>query len=104
MNLGTLEEFIALVRYSNFSDASRQLNISQPALSKHLAQLEKELRCSLITRDTRNFSLTPQGEIFYETAVATINTFNAGINRLNTHSQSQRYKIANECSSDLSLH
>lgn len=86
MNIETMNEFVELVRHANFSDASRRLHLSQPTLSKHIAALEKNLGCTLINRDSRNFSLTAQGQIFFDTSVQILDIYSKGKSQLkNAH-------------------
>ena len=44
--------------------------VSQPALSKHIATLEKELGFSLLKRNSRNILITEEGEIVYRYALS----------------------------------
>ena len=55
-----LRAYAAFVRRKSFSDAASELRISQPAVSKHIADLEGQLGVKLIERRTR--SLTAAGE------------------------------------------
>src|SRR6478735_8185920 len=55
-----LRAFAAFVRRKSFSAAAGDLRISQPAVSKHIADLERELSVKLIERRTR--ALTEAGE------------------------------------------
>ena len=56
--------FSALVRCGSFSGAARELDISTPAVSKRLAQLEARLGVQLLNRTTRRVSLTSEGEVY----------------------------------------
>ena len=61
MNLDArLRAYAAFVRRKSFSGAAIELHISQPAVSKHIADLERELGVKLIERRMR--SLTEAGE------------------------------------------
>ena len=51
----------------NFTTASKKLFISQPTLSSHIAALEKELGCDLITHG-RTIALTQAGRTLVEEA------------------------------------
>lgn len=62
-------KFIAVVEARNFTAAARQLHISQPALSSAIQELEKDLGATLILRADRQFSLTPEGQLTYTTAL-----------------------------------
>jgi DNA-binding transcriptional LysR family regulator len=60
--------FSALASAGSLSAAARELGITTPAVSKHLALMEKRLGVSLVIRTTRRMSLTPEGEMYLETA------------------------------------
>jgi len=55
-----LRAFAGFVRRGSFSGAADDLSISQPAVSKHIADLEQEFGVKLIERRSR--ALTPAGE------------------------------------------
>ena len=57
-----LRAFAALARRGSFSAAGEELVISQPAVSKHVAELEAELGTQLVIRGPRRIRLTPAGE------------------------------------------
>ena len=57
-----LRAFAALSRMGSFSAAAQELVISQPAVSKHVAELEAELGTLLVIRGARRIRLTPAGE------------------------------------------
>jgi DNA-binding transcriptional LysR family regulator len=57
-----LRAFSAVVRRGSFSRAADELYISQPAISKHVAALERELGVLLVQRGRAGAVLTEQGE------------------------------------------
>lgn len=57
-----LRAFAAFARLRSFSDAARELRISQPAVSKHIADMEREFGAPLVERRRRGATLTPAGE------------------------------------------
>jgi DNA-binding transcriptional LysR family regulator len=59
--------FAAVVKEGSLSAAARELDVSPPAVSKRLAQLERRLGVRLLNRTTRRVSLTTEGEIYVET-------------------------------------
>lgn len=67
MDIQTYKEFVTLVTHRSFVSAARDLNMSQPTLSRHMAALSKELRHDLFY-DSRPLTLTPAGEAVLETA------------------------------------
>ena len=65
MNNLQIEYFLNLAEHKNFTNTAKALFVSQPAISKQIATLEKELGFALFFRSNRNVSLTPAGMIFY---------------------------------------
>lgn len=56
--------FSVLASAGSLSAAGRELGVTTPAVSKHLAQIEARLGVLLINRTTRRMSLTPEGELY----------------------------------------
>nr|WP_315246708.1 LysR substrate-binding domain-containing protein [uncultured Albidiferax sp.] len=56
--------FSTLASAGSLSAAARELGISTPAVSKHLALMEARVGVSLVTRTTRRMGLTPEGEVY----------------------------------------
>ena len=68
MNSRQLQYAILLSQVRNFSQVAEQLNISQPALSKQILNLEKELGVRLFDRNTSPLTLTSAGAYFIREA------------------------------------
>lgn len=68
MNLIQLEAFIRVADSGSFSQAARELFLTQPTVSSHISGLEKELNARLFTRTTKRVSLTDQGRLLYRYA------------------------------------
>ena len=66
MEFKHVEYFVETCNYGSISDAARSLYISQQALSRCIANLEKELECTLFTRTSRGIELTPNGRYLYD--------------------------------------
>jgi DNA-binding transcriptional LysR family regulator len=54
--------FLAVAEEGNFSKAAERLFVSQPALSKQIRSLERDLRAQLFVRDRHGARLTAAGE------------------------------------------
>lgn len=65
MNIDKLKTFCTVVEYDSFSKASEKLFCSQPAISKQIRSLEKELEYPLFERDGKKISLNENGKIVY---------------------------------------
>jgi DNA-binding transcriptional LysR family regulator len=65
MNLHHLRLFAAVVDEGGFTNAGRALRLSQPAISKSLNELERQLHVSLIERGGRGINLTEAGRALY---------------------------------------
>ena len=61
-----LQLFVEIVRAGNLSAAARALNSSPAAMNRGLTALESRLGVRLVTRTSRSFELTEEGQLFYE--------------------------------------
>lgn len=86
MNTTRLNEFLVLARLLSFSRASQLLYISQPVLSKHIAELERELGTPLFRRSTHGVALTDAGRILAMEAPELISRCSGAMRRLRSQS------------------
>jgi LysR family transcriptional regulator, transcriptional activator for dmlA len=63
-----LEFFVLLARHESLSAAARALDLTPPAATRRLAQMEEKLGVRLVNRTTRTVSLTAEGEIYLQHA------------------------------------
>lgn len=61
-----LQLFVQIVKAGNLSAAARALNSSPAAMSRGLSALESRLGVRLVTRTSRSFELTEEGQLFYD--------------------------------------
>src|SRR5437762_12389014 len=66
MNLTNLKTFVAVAEHRHFARAASICNVSQPAVSHQIAQLEQEVGAKLLNRTARRVSLTVAGEVMLE--------------------------------------
>ncbi|MBT2291954.1 LysR family transcriptional regulator [Paenibacillus albidus] len=64
-----LDIFASVVEHSSLNRASRQLNLSQPALSRKISKLEERLGVPLFTRYGKRLELTEVGRLTYTYAL-----------------------------------
>ena len=60
----TLKVFEAVARNRSFTAAARELDVTQPAVSQKIAELEKSVGAALFARGRGSVTLTQQGEVF----------------------------------------
>jgi DNA-binding transcriptional LysR family regulator len=68
MTLRQLEVFLAIARAQGYRRAAETLHTSQPALSQHIRELERELGARLFDRLGRGIALTEAGRVLEERA------------------------------------
>ena len=67
MNLDALQLYCDIVRLRSFSRGAAEHTISQSAASQTIQQIETDLRVRLLDRSKRPFSVTAEGQKFYDT-------------------------------------
>jgi DNA-binding transcriptional LysR family regulator len=68
MNMNHLKAFYAVAAAKSFTQAAKQLNVSQPTLSMQVKLLEKRFSVPLIKRNKKMFELTAEGKIVFNHA------------------------------------
>lgn len=64
MDLDAVRTFVAAADAGQFQDAATALSITQQAVSKRIAALEKDLQVRLFNRTARGAQLTIDGQTF----------------------------------------
>ena len=82
INYELYKVFYHVANTLSFSEASKQLFISQSAVSQSIKVLEKKLNQTLFIRSTKRVSLTPEGEILLKHIEPAINLIQKGENQL----------------------
>lgn len=72
-----LEDFLTLAQTRNFSRASEERNVTQPAFSRRIRALESWLGVALFDRRTYPVTLTDEGRAFRETAESIVSSLYA---------------------------
>ncbi len=69
INLKSIHCFVMVVESGGFSQAQNVLHMSAGTVSNHITALEQKLGYRLCERGPKGFSLTENGEVFYENAI-----------------------------------
>jgi DNA-binding transcriptional LysR family regulator len=64
--IAEIQLFVEIIKAGNLSAAARALNSSPAAMSRGLSALEARLGVRLVTRTSRTFELTEEGQLFYD--------------------------------------
>ena len=73
MKLTQLRDMVAIVQQGSLRAAARHLDLAQPALTRSIRTLERDLGTALFEREARGMVLTTAGKLFYERAGMVLN-------------------------------
>lgn len=76
MSIEELNIFVTVAQTLNFTQAAEKLHFSQPTLSRHISELERELGYELLIRTTRKVELTEFGRYFLIEAKRLLRSYN----------------------------
>ncbi|MBN9888305.1 LysR substrate-binding domain-containing protein [Salipiger abyssi] len=93
LKLRHLEAFLTVAQAGTISAAARLRNVSQPALSKTISELEALLGAQLFERTGRRAVLTPAGENFRAHARASLQSLEAGVRDLSGQAAAGLVKV-----------
>ncbi len=68
MNIKQLETFLKVAETRNYTEAAKQLYISQTAITKQIQKLEEDLNTKLFIRTNKSVKLTAEGQFFLKEA------------------------------------
>lgn len=82
--LSNLESFVRSAEAASFSAAARRLGLTAAAVSRNVAQLERNLGVQLFQRSTRGLALTEAGERFLGTVAGGLDSIQSAIADITT--------------------
>ena len=66
--INSVRVFCVAARYHNITKAAKELFVTQPSISNAIKALEEEFGVNLFFRNNNKLTLTPEGELFYNSA------------------------------------
>ena len=72
-SLRSMQYFEAVARHGSFTEASKELCVSQAAVSHQVKLLEQQIGAPMITRTTRHVELTKRGEALFRAVTQALN-------------------------------
>ncbi|MFI8963851.1 LysR family transcriptional regulator [Streptomyces sp. NPDC053493] len=79
IELRHLRRFLAIAEEGSLTRAAARLHLTQPAVSRTLAALEKHLGVRLVDRSTHHLALTPEGHAFRDRAASAVAAFDTAV-------------------------
>lgn len=102
MNEPFLKSFITVCKHKSFSRASKELNLSQPAVTHHIQALEKYYDVVLFHRRNQRIELTEAGELLYRHACELLQFHDKMVQSLNDQKKGYLLKVG--CSMTIAEH
>lgn len=104
MDTNDLRTFLSVAEHLSFSIAAEHVHLTQPAVSKRIANLENELNVKLFDRIARKISLTEAGKIFQSRARTLIHELEVMQSAMQTLQKGPSGSLAIAISHHLGLH
>ena len=90
MVLRQLRYFVVLAEELHFGRAAKRLAVAQPALSRQIQRLEREMGGALLVRAPQGTQLTEAGRVLFEEARALVSGVDAALQRVRTAAWTSR--------------
>lgn len=88
-----LQVFHTVARRLSFTRAAEELFITQPAVTKHIHEIENNFKVKLFDRDGRKIKLTPAGETLFQYTEELFSVYRNLEFEMNTYTQAHRGKL-----------
>ena len=85
INLELYRIFYTVAKYKSFSETSKKIYISQPAITQRINSLEKQLNCKLFYRISNGVKLTEDGEKLFSYIKNSMETMDNIENKFNEY-------------------
>ena len=88
-----LQAFLEVARHKSVAKAAAILNVSQPAVTKTIRELEEALGCAVVERDGQGIRVSRMGEVFLRHAGMAIAALRQGVDSVKQAGGGDRYPI-----------
>ncbi len=89
-----IKGFYYAARYRSISEAARMMNLTQSTVTLQIQSLERDLGFQLLKRSSKPFSLTEDGEEFYQIACPLMHEFESVVEKfLNRKKQTEQKEV-----------
>jgi len=95
-SLDLLQSFKAVVRHLSFTNAARELHITQSAVSHQIWALESYLGVSLFLRQNRRVLLSPEGQVLFPAVISAFQGLDEALEQVQESSEQQALTVAVE--------
>lgn len=93
VDLRDLRYFVAVAETRNLSRAARDVRVAQPAFSRQIRSLERELGIVLLTRHAKGVTLTPAGASFAQEGRQLLQDVAASLDRADATAEGRRGRV-----------
>ncbi|HWL26058.1 MAG TPA: LysR family transcriptional regulator [Ureibacillus sp.] len=94
MDIKWIKTFIIAAQYENFRQASEELFVTQPAITKHIKRLEEQLNSQLFERGGKHVALTAAGHRFLPYARGILAQYEQGLDEFEAWKQGYKRKLS----------
>ncbi|ORE85787.1 LysR family transcriptional regulator [Aurantimonas sp. 22II-16-19i] len=88
-----LRAFTRTVERGSITAAAQDLSLSQPAVSKHIANLERRVQARLLERSARLVRPTPEGQALYDASRSALASIDAAVEGVNAMTETMEGTI-----------
>ncbi len=89
--------FVRVAEHKSFTGAARSIGLSVPTVTKNVKKLENELGSQLLHRTTRQVSVTPFGEEFFNSCRRIFDELDAVETSIDTTQKNTRGRVRLQC-------
>ena len=93
-SLDLLQSFEAVARHLSFTNAARELHITQSAVSRQIRALESYLGVSLFLRQNRRVLLSPEGQVLFPAVISAFQGLGEALEQVQESSEQQALTVA----------